>query len=631
MEPYKEGLRSEWGIMKFNLDDLYVRFFRVAERRIAEMTGKGVACYVSNFSYLGDPSFVVMRKRFFGEFDKLWFDCMNGDSRETGKLTPEGKPDPSIFSTEYNRAGIRVETTIGLMVRRGKRDHKPTVRFRHFWGVTKRADLVASLDDKNFDGQYQPAYPSKSNRFSFRPQAANQQYLSWPMLVELAARRPFVGLEECRGGALIDIDRNALEKRMRAYYDPNVDWGAVKAFHTGLTEDGAGFDAKKARSKIQAAEEFSPKRIVRYAVRPFERLWCYYSTASPLWNRARSTFWMQCRRGNSFLISRFHNQARPEGIPFYLSQSLFDKQTISRNPGAFPILLFPAKANERAIENKQVKLINSDTAYKPTANLSSGARAYLSKLGIKDPDADATSAGLVWMNALSIGYSRAYLSENADGIRQDWPRIPLPDTRKALLASGELGEQVAALLNTEMPVKGVTSGRFRAEIKVLAVPARVGGGSLRENGKDLALTAGWGHAGKGGVTMPGKGKVVERDYTKQERTAIAEGAKTLGLSVNEAFARLGKTTCDVFLNDDAYWANIPCRVWEYHIGGYQVIKKWLSYRETKLLGRSLKRDEVREVQNMTRRLAALLLLEPALDTNYRRVRDHAYAWGDTKP
>jgi predicted helicase len=103
VEPYKEGLIKEWGIKKFNLDDLYVRFFRLAERRIAQ--NEGVICYISNYSYLSDPSFVVARQRFLTEFDKLWFDSMNGDSRETGKLTPEGKPDPSVFSTEYNRGG----------------------------------------------------------------------------------------------------------------------------------------------------------------------------------------------------------------------------------------------------------------------------------------------------------------------------------------------------------------------------------------------------------------------------------------------------------------------------------------------------------------------------------------------
>lgn len=76
----------------------------------------------------------------------------------------------------------------------------------------------------------------------------------------------------------------------------------------------------------------------------------------------------------------------------------------------------------------------------------------------------------------------------------------------------------------------------------------------------------------------------------------------------------------------AYWKNVPIRVWEYTIGGYQVMKKWLSYREEKLLGRALTRDEVRYVQEMARRMAAILLLEPALDANYASVKAHAYVW-----
>jgi hypothetical protein len=127
--------------------------------------------------------------------------------------------------------------------------------------------------------------------------------------------------------------------------------------------------------------------------------------------------------------------------------------------------------------------------------------------------------------------------------------------------------------------------------------------------------------------MPGKGKVVERDYTAEERAAIAEGAKALGLPAKLAFAHLGENTYDVFLNDKAYWANVPAKVWEYTIGGYQVIKKWLSYREEKILGRALTKAEVREeVRDMARRIAAILLLEPALDANYQAVKDHAFPW-----
>jgi hypothetical protein len=49
VEQYKAGLQKEWGIHKFNLDELYARFFRIAERRIQE-TGQGIVCFISKMA-----------------------------------------------------------------------------------------------------------------------------------------------------------------------------------------------------------------------------------------------------------------------------------------------------------------------------------------------------------------------------------------------------------------------------------------------------------------------------------------------------------------------------------------------------------------------------------------------------
>ncbi len=126
--------------------------------------------------------------------------------------------------------------------------------------------------------------------------------------------------------------------------------------------------------------------------------------------------------------------------------------------------------------------------------------------------------------------------------------------------------------------------------------------------------------------MPGKGKIIERDYTSDERTALKEGVESLGLTVEDAIKLLGESTCDIYLNNTAYWKNVPKKAWDYTIGGYQVIKKWLSYREHELLGRALTVEEAREVMNMARRIAAILLLEPALDENYLAIKSSTYAW-----
>jgi hypothetical protein len=60
-------------------------------------------------------------------------------------------------------------------------------------------------------------------------------------------------------------------------------------------------------------------------------------------------------------------------------------------------------------------------------------------------------------------------------------------------------------------------------------------------------------------------------------------------------------------------------VWNYTLGGYQVLKKWLSYRELPLLGRSLKPEEAAYFAQVVRRIAAILLLGPQLDANYRAI------------
>jgi len=632
VEPYKKDLNKPvaqggWGIKKFNLDDLYVRFFRLAERRIAEMTGQGVVSFISNFSYLDDPSFVVMRQRFLAGFDKLWFDCLNGDSRETGKLTPDGRPDPSVFSTEHNREGIRVGTAVCLMLRNRVREKKPIVRFRQFWGASKRADVLKSLKARRFDRTYARVVPGPDGRFAFRPESVAPHYTAWPRVIDLCAIPPSNGLMEKRGGGLIDIDRDRLAARMRDYFNPRLSWDEYKARHRALTGNAARFNAKAARSKALAAEAFDEDCIRHYAIRPFDVRWCYYTGVRPVWNEPRPSLYAQCWSGNAFLMTRPAGVASPEGAPFCFTSLLGDNDALRGHAYYCPIRLMNG---DRLTKTQHATLFDAVGSARederPLANLSKAARDYLATLCIKKPDVSEDLQSLLWWHVLAVGYSPAYLRENADGIRRDWPRIPLPEDRDVLDASARLGRQVAALLDTETDVPSVTNGRLRPVFRTLGVCSKLGGGAIDPSGNDLVLTAGWGYAGKDGATMPGKGKSVEREYNEAELKAIGTEAAARGRSRDDVRRLLGAGTFDIFLNDRAYWRNIPANVWNFHIGGYQVIKKWLSYREQDLLGRALTPDEVREVTNMARRIAALVLLQPELDANYQRVKNYAYDW-----
>lgn len=258
------------------------------------------------------------------------------------------------------------------------------------------------------------------------------------------------------------------------------------------------------------------------------------------------------------------------------------------------------------------------TPGEPRPNLSPGVRVYLARFGT-DANTAAVLPDSLFFHAVVTLHAPAYRAENAGALRQDWPRIPLPADRDALLASAALGRRVAALLDPETPVPGVTAGPLPEDLRHVAVLTKSGRAPL-DPATDLAVTAGWGHFGQGGAVMPGRGRVQEVAYFTSEAVDLRrvqalrdDPAARLTWDDDDTPAR----TLDVFLNDAVHWAELPRAVWEFTLGEYPVLKKWFSYRERNVLGRPLRPEEAREFTAIARRIAALLALGPDLDAAHR--------------
>ena len=122
------------------LNDLYVRFFRMAERRIAEKTGQGVVCFISNYSWLDSLSCPGMRERYLGCFrrrphrqpQRRQVPHRQGRARRLARSRASSRR-PTI------PVGIQVGTAVTTLVR--KLDHAPAanVEFRNLWGQAKLA------------------------------------------------------------------------------------------------------------------------------------------------------------------------------------------------------------------------------------------------------------------------------------------------------------------------------------------------------------------------------------------------------------------------------------------------------------------------------------------------------------
>jgi len=561
------------------LNDLYVRFFRMAERRIAEKTGQGVVCFISNYSWLDGLSFTGMRERYLEAFDTIRIDCLNGDRFKTGKTTPEGAPDPSIFSTPEDPVGIQVGTAIATLVRRTDHEAAQRVDFRHLWGQSKPDDLTATAEGEP-DDLYGGITPLLSLGLPFADLAVSDGWQDWPSLPDLFPTS-FPGVKTSRDGFLVDVDLDRLKQRVADYFDAGLGHEEIARRYPGVMRSTARFDARAVRDVLLQRGGPTEDGFVRYAYRPFDTRWLYWEGDTRLLGEKSADFKPHVFEGNLWLESRERE-----------SKETFSRGIVSRvladNFGNGLSSFFPAWLRDDGFA------IN-EAAARHRPNLSLSAQRYLDRLGLGVED--------LFHHVVATLHDPAYRAANAGALRMEWPRIPLPGwpdgdaegALDALAATAARGRELAALLDSDTPVAGVTTGTLRPELASIAVPATTDGGNMA--GDDFAVSAGWGHFGTGDAVMPGQGRAIERDYSLTERAAQGNATSTLG-----------ETTFDVYLNERAYWRNVPAAVWNYQLGGYQVLKKWLSYRESKVLDRALRPEEVQHFTDTARRIAAILLL-----------------------
>ncbi len=559
------------------LNDLYVRFFRMAERRIAETTGRGVVCFISNYSWLDGLSFTGMRERYLEAFDAVRIDCLNGDKYKTGKVAPDGSPDPSIFSTDGDPVGIQVGTAIATLIR--KAEHTPTeeIGFRHLWGQAKPEELIATAEAEP-DALYDGITPVLPLGLPFVRTAVSDEWFDWPALPDLFPVS-FPGVKTSRDGFLVDVDLDRLRARIGDYFDPNVSHEEIARRYPGVMKSTARFDARATRTALIARGGPDEAGFVRFAYRPFDTRWLYWEKDTKLLDEKRADYRPHVFKGNVWIGSSKRE------IQADFTHGTWVRDLANWKYGFWGVHLFPAWLRDDGIGH------GGDTPHRP--NVSATAQRYLNHLGANVED--------LFHHVLTVLHDPTYREANAGAFRMGWPRIPLlgwgdvesEGAGAALARSAARGRELARLLDPDAPVSGVTDGTLRPGIATIAVPATADGRNM--TGEDFAVTAGWGHFGSGDAVMPGQGRVVERAYMPSERAALGDAAPVLG-----------RTTFDIYLNPSAFWCNVPADVWTYKLGGYQVLKKWLSYRERSVLDRALTPQEVLDLTDIARRIAAIL-------------------------
>ncbi|MBY0311381.1 MAG: N-6 DNA methylase [Phycisphaerales bacterium] len=589
IRPYKEGLNERFGIRKQTLDDPYIRFFRLAERRIGDVGRRGIVCYISNYSWLNGIPHVLMRERLLQGFDTIYVDNLHGD-RKAKERAPDGAASETVFAMRGTSPGIRIGTAIATMVKKGAGDKKAStatvarVEFRDFDDASaekRRERLLASVKDRK-EGNPREAAPTLEGRWSLLPTRRSAQWMVWPTLPALLGES-FKGVQPGRGRALVDMDRAPLEERMKAYFDKSVSDADLAEACADLMTDEAGYEASSVRAQAKAKKlKYDPKKVVPIAWQPFDTRYMFDEDRLKLVHRRRPEFAENAFPENLFLACT--QKPRHEEFPI---------PVVTEHIGSY--YFFDPYATYFPMRRRHESLMGESIGPGVEERwLERICEAHGVKGRTKDghgwTDAALSHNDEVFFHCIAALAAPAYAQQNHDALRVDWPRVPVPTEAKTLVTSAKLGRLVADLLMPGRAVEGVTSGKIRAALRSLAVPFKVGGGQIDPD-EDMIVDGGWASVDKQGRVSMREGKVTPND-------ADPEGA------------------VDVWINERVGWRNVPNDAWALTLGGYPVVNKWLSYREKAILGRPLTGDELVYVSEIVRRIAALLELADDLNANY---------------
>ena len=578
VRPYAERARAVADAKRVNMNDLFVRFFRVAEL-LAQRADRAVVSFIANHSWVASKSFAGMRSHLMETFDRAWIDEMSG----------------SVFRIAGFAEGVKQGVAIGMLAKGGGGDF--SVLHRSVPGGEAAREALAA----DSAPPYRKAEPGPRNFHSFAAFASAPGYLSWPDPRDLCASAPGChspGAQEGRSGSLFGIDRDDLAARMRDYFDPGIGWAELARGGNGLALPKSGYGGEATRERALRGDSFSEDRILRYSVRPFDVQWAYRTEVPNVWNSLRRNLWRQADGNDRFMISR-GSQKGPQGIPMMPSRAPCDLFFMSSDSFIVPL------HNHVPADGMLPASIGP--------NLSETALAWLESLGGPGGEFGPDDP---WLHALAVCCSPEYISANADCLAMAPPRIPLPRSAEALRESATLGRFLTMILEGE---EGIPVPESRFGLSFGSLCAGPPGGSL----------SGWGSVDREGSVHASHRVLETRPWTEPETETLRGVFSAMDVDGERGFELLGDAADVPFAPgdpDSGQWTGIPSRAWECRIGRYRAIRKWLSYRDRSILGRAISGEEAEHVTAMARRISILLLMTDRLDASYRACRDDAWEW-----
>jgi hypothetical protein len=490
------------------LQDDYVKFLRFAQRKIDE-TGEGIVAFVTNHSYLDNPTFRGMRRSLMAAFDEIYVLDLHGNSKKRERA-PDGSVDANVFQ------GIMQGVAVAFFVK------KPGLPKRVLRADLQgeRATKLRWLKGNDIETTAWQEIASEPPAFLFLPRdaALENEYRRGIPLPEIFSERS-VGIVTGRDAFVIDTDPRELRRRIRFLRGSSFPGEFLPDAPKETTTWKLDKAMRKARLDIDWENRFLP---ILY--RPFDQREIFY--ADYMIERPREQVMRHMLAGENLglIVAR---QCKEEfgalvtnTIIAHKAVSAYDINTL------FPFYLYP---KENRLDGLGF-----------TTNIAPAILALLADWLKEEPPPEH-----VFQYVYAVLYSPAYRRRYADLLQMEFPRIPLPRDRGVFLRLATLGKDLIRLHLLDSDRLERPQIRFEGE-----------GGSN--------LTC--------------------REYQPAEQRVI----------LNKNGLR---------------FEGIDAKVWQYRIGGYQVLDHWLAAR----VGRALRGEEIEHFRRTAKAIRETIELQRRID------------------
>ncbi len=549
------------------LQDDYVKFIRFSQWKI-DQAGEGVLGFITNHSYLDNPTFRGMRQSLMKSFDEIYILDLHGNSLKKEKA-PDGSKDENVFD-------IMQGVAIAFFIKH--KDDRKIHKVFHSEIYGLREEKYKWLLKNNIKKvKWQKVAPF-SEFYLFQPSDNEllNHYNEFPKITEIFPVNS-VGIVTARDSFVIDFDRKKLERRIEDFRNAKIENEIIK--QTYDLKENQSWKIKEQREKLRKDLDWKDS-ITQILYRPFDIRWILYH--DEMIERSRRDV-MENMDENIGLIARRQMLPNKPMNYFFVSDKIIADGVIrSDNKGGeslFPLYIHIKSSGKKKAKFTQLLMFEPEEEYVTTLpNISKDIISSLCNTFRKpfyhplyrvekeeegekvDPKKlEGFASKNIFYYIYAILYSNSYRKKYAEFLKIDFPRIPFTKDYKLFKNLGTLGEQLA-------------------DLHLL-------------NSKDLDKTI--------------------SDFPKDESNKVE---------------KLKYENEKVWINSTQYFNGVKDEVWNYQIGGYQVCEKWLKDRK----GRTLSTEEIRTYCKIVTALSKTIELQKEIDKNFEQVEKTILSSSTTK-